>query len=358
MDDARTTSSLAASMLLQYLTTCITCLVLTPTRSWSLTLVILSAVPLLTFVQALPQSLTSPSEWIETATAATLVDCALASIATVKAFNAVPFEQKTFDTVLHRLNLTSKKLNAVGGATSAAAQFVTVVMSVQGFWFGAKLIREGKIGAGDVMAVFWACLITTSNLQMCIPRFITLTKGKFAVITLLTLVEDRSATLPGAFPQLPHVLSSPSILSHKCSIPLTTIPIHKIIPPRTCAGKISLSKISFTYPTRPSLPVLSNVSLYLPARELTFIIGSSGSGKSTVAQLLLDMYQAQSGTVTLDDTDLRYPWLEKTYVELGRALGMLFWRERVSERMSLWAYRAQLNRWLRRRVVLRYFTSL
>ena len=132
-DEVHTTSSLAAGMLLQYLTTCITCLVLAFTHSWSLTLVILSAVPLLTLVQALSQSLASPSERFETATAATLVDRALASIATVKAFNAVPFEQKTFDTVLHRLNLTSKKLNAVWGATSAAAQFVTVAMSVQGF---------------------------------------------------------------------------------------------------------------------------------------------------------------------------------------------------------------------------------
>ena len=218
-------------MLLQYLTTCITCLVLAFTHSWSLTLVILSAVPLLTLVQALSQSLASPSERFETATAATLVDRALASIATVKAFNAVPFEQKTFDAVLHRLNLKPKKLNAVWAATSAAAQFVTMAMFIQGFWFGAKLVREGKIGAGDIMAVFWACLIATSNLQMCIPQFITLTKGKFAVVALLTLVEDHSATLPGTFPQLPHGLLSPSIFSHKCSIPLTTIPIHKIILP-------------------------------------------------------------------------------------------------------------------------------
>jgi ATP-binding cassette subfamily B (MDR/TAP) protein 1 len=72
--------------------------------------------------------------------------------------------------VLNHLNWASKKLNAVWGATSAAAQFVSMAMFVQGFWFGSKLVRDGKIGAGDVMAVFWACLIATSNLQMCIPN--------------------------------------------------------------------------------------------------------------------------------------------------------------------------------------------
>jgi ATP-binding cassette, subfamily B (MDR/TAP), member 1 len=92
-DDVRTASSLASAMLLQYLRTCITCLVLAFTHSWALTLVILSAVPLLTVVQALSQSLASPlvaSECSETETAATLIDRALASISTVKAFNAAP----------------------------------------------------------------------------------------------------------------------------------------------------------------------------------------------------------------------------------------------------------------------------
>jgi hypothetical protein len=40
------------------------------------------------------------------------------------------------------------------GATSAAAQFVTMAMFVQSFWFGTKLVRDGKIGAGNVVAVF------------------------------------------------------------------------------------------------------------------------------------------------------------------------------------------------------------
>jgi ATP-binding cassette, subfamily B (MDR/TAP), member 1 len=77
-------------MLLQYITTCITCLVLAFTCSSALTLVILSAVPLLTFVHALSKSLANPllaSERSETATATTLVDRHVTSISTVKAFN-------------------------------------------------------------------------------------------------------------------------------------------------------------------------------------------------------------------------------------------------------------------------------
>jgi ATP-binding cassette subfamily B (MDR/TAP) protein 1 len=70
--------------------------------------IILSAVPLLTFVQALSQSRASTllaSERSETATAATLVDSALASILTVKAFITAPYEQRFLDEVLNRWNL-------------------------------------------------------------------------------------------------------------------------------------------------------------------------------------------------------------------------------------------------------------
>jgi ATP-binding cassette subfamily B (MDR/TAP) protein 1 len=319
-------------MLLQYLTTCVTCLVLAFTRSWALTLVILSAVPLLAFVQALSQSLANPllaSERSESATAATLVDRALASISTVKAFNAAPFERRTLDEVLNRSNWASKKLNAVWGATCAASQFVAMAMFVQGFWFGSKLVRDGKIGAGDVMAVFWACLIATSNLQMCIPQFIILAKGKFAVVALLSLVDDpHSNTIAPAPAPAPtssgYTLSSPSSRSHKR--PFTSTPTHlrKIIPQKNCTGEFALSSISFSYPTRPSIPVLADISLYLPAHELTFIVGSSGSGKSTIAQLLLGLYQPQEGTVLLDDTELRYldpSWVRGNVCGVGQGMG-------------------------------------
>ena len=59
-DDVRMASSLAAGALVQNLTTCIACLILAFTRSWSLTLVILASVPLLIFTQALSQRFAGP----------------------------------------------------------------------------------------------------------------------------------------------------------------------------------------------------------------------------------------------------------------------------------------------------------
>ena len=124
-------SSLASGMLVQYLTTTIACLILAFTRSWSLTLVILPAVPVLIFIQGLSQAFASPllaAERAQTATAATLVDRAVAAIATVKAFNASTHEQLTLSKVLENMRVTAKKCNSVWGVTSGLAEFVMMAM--------------------------------------------------------------------------------------------------------------------------------------------------------------------------------------------------------------------------------------
>ena len=301
-------SSLASGMLLQYLTTCLACLVLAFLRSWSLTLVILSAVPILMFVQALSQTLANPllsTEREQTGVSATIIDRVISAISTVKAFNAVPYETSRAINSFDNLKSTATKLNLVWGFTSGLAQFTMMAMFVQGFWFGAKLVRENKISAGDVMAVFWACLIAASNLQMCIPQFIILTKGKFAMAALLDVVDSK--------PTLPVSASSPKF-SRKI------YPLRKIVPTK-CSGELALNNVSFAYPSRPTVSVLKDVSLFLPANETTFIVGSSGSGKSTIAQLLMRMYDPQDGVVTLDERDMRFldeDWMKEHVAGVGQ----------------------------------------
>lgn len=282
-------------MLVQYLTTTITCLVLGFLRSWQLTLVILSAVPALMIIQGFSQALAGPllaTERSHGATIGTLAERAVNAISTVKAFNAAAFEHSAFASRLSRLAIVDRKINFVWGVTSGLSQFAMMAMFVQGFWFGAKLVREGNIAAGDVVAVFWAALIATSNLQLCIPQLISIAKGKFAAASLLSLVTPSSSPLP---------TTPPKRRSHRNSL-------YKSVPKTStatrCHGEVSLHDVNFAYPSRPDVPVLKDVSLYFPANETTFVCGASGSSKSTVAQLILGLYSPQSGTVQMDDQDL------------------------------------------------------
>ncbi|CAL1709774.1 unnamed protein product [Somion occarium] len=298
-DDVRMASSLASGMLVQYLTTTITCLILAFVRSWSLTLVILSAVPLMMFIQALSQAFVGPNlnnERTHTAAAATLVDRAVSAISTVKAFNAELHEAENIGAILDKLQSAANRCITVWGITASLSQFVMMAMFVQGFWFGSKLVREGAISVGDVTAVFWACLIASSNLQMCIPQFIVFAKGKFAMASLVALIE--SSASPGAGRSSSSVRTSPRKSRR-------TVELRKIIP-ANCAGGLELIDVTFAYPSRPTMPVLHDINLFLPAGETTFVVGGSGSGKSTIAQLLLRMYDIQEGMIRLDEQDMAY----------------------------------------------------
>ncbi|PWN45997.1 P-loop containing nucleoside triphosphate hydrolase protein [Ceraceosorus guamensis] len=78
------------------------------------------------------------------------------------------------------------------------------------------------------------------------------------------------------------------------------------IRPERCYGEITLTNVGFAYPSRPDVAVLKGVSMYFAAGETTYVVGASGSGKSTIAQLLMRQYEIEDGSIQLDDQDITY----------------------------------------------------
>ncbi|XP_015183786.1 PREDICTED: ATP-binding cassette sub-family B member 10, mitochondrial isoform X1 [Polistes dominula] len=70
-------------------------------------------------------------------------------------------------------------------------------------------------------------------------------------------------------------------------------------------GDIMFQNVQFSYPTRQNSLILRDFNLHIPKHSITAIVGSSGSGKSTVAMLLLRLYDPCSGKILLDDHDLK-----------------------------------------------------
>jgi ATP-binding cassette, subfamily B (MDR/TAP), member 1 len=75
--------------------------------------------------------------------------------------------------------------------------------------------------------------------------------------------------------------------------------------PEKVVGEITFENVVFNYPSRPTVPVVRNLSVTFPAGHTTATVGASGSGKSTIVSLVERFYDPLDGAVKLDDVDLR-----------------------------------------------------
>lgn len=82
-------------------------------------------------------------------------------------------------------------------------------------------------------------------------------------------------------------------------------------------GEVEFKNVTFTYQDR--LPVVKNLSLQVPAGKTIAIVGSTGSGKSTLVKLLLRLYEIRSGTITLDSINIQNLNLR----DLRRCIGLV-----------------------------------
>lgn len=83
-------------------------------------------------------------------------------------------------------------------------------------------------------------------------------------------------------------------------------------------GNIELKNVSFTYP-ETGIKALNNINLTIPAGQTVAIIGKTGSGKSTLANLLLRMYDVDSGGISYQGTDIK----DYDYISLREQIGFV-----------------------------------
>jgi len=312
-------------MIIQNLVTLITCMALAFMRSWALTLVILSTVPLVVVVQAIAQRYGMPiydREVEGTAKAGSLLERVISNIATVKAFNASPREAAAFNKVVEEVKSDAIKSSAVWGVSLGFGQFQSMALFVQAFGFGSKLVRDGKISPGDVMAVFWACLIGATSLQSAMPYLQSFAKGQISMASMITFMEQ-SPPAPEDTVARDSLWKNPNpfVRRNRSSIQL------RGIRPRICHGEFDIRNVTFTYPSRPSMPVLRNVNIFIPAHEMTFIVGGSGSGKSTIAALLQRHYAPAQGTIDFDNESYQYvdaDWAQQHIACVNQGGGPVF----------------------------------
>lgn len=84
--------------------------------------------------------------------------------------------------------------------------------------------------------------------------------------------------------------------------------------PETASGDIELRDVSFRYPGRPTVPVLSDISFTICEKKTTALVGASGAGKSTIIGLIERWYDPEEGGIYFDGRDIKdidLKWLRR-----------------------------------------------
>ena len=213
----------------------------------------------------------------------------LVGLKVIRAFHNEKIEQKKFqqaNTELNRMNLFVNRLMML------LDPIMTLVMnfsSVAIVWFGAHLINSGNLQIGNMMAF----------LEYAMQVIIS-----FLLLSMVFIMVPRAAV---SVKRVGEVLDTlPSIVDPPSPQQL----------PNDAMGKIEFKDVTFTYPDA-DLPVLSSINFTAEPGQTTAFIGSTGSGKSTLINLIPRFYDVSAGQILLDGVDIRQLKLEDLYNQIG-----------------------------------------
>uniref|UniRef100_A0A4W6CH81 ATP-binding cassette, sub-family B (MDR/TAP), member 4 n=1 Tax=Lates calcarifer TaxID=8187 RepID=A0A4W6CH81_LATCA len=270
-----------AGMLVQAFTTFFSSFIIGFTKGWKLTLVILAVSPALGVSAAVFSKVLAAfttKEQTAYAKAGAVAEEVLSAIRTVFAFSGQDREIKRY----HK-NLEDAKRMGIKKALSAnmamGFTFLMIYLSYAlAFWYGSTLVLSGEYTIGSVLTVFFVVLIGAFTLGQTSPNIQTFASARGAAHKVY------------------------SIIDHKPSIDSFSEAGYK---PDSIKGNIEFKNINFTYPSRPDVQILNNMSLSVKSGQTIALVGSSGCGKSTTIQLLQRFYDPQEGSVCIDGHDIR-----------------------------------------------------
>jgi ATP-binding cassette, subfamily B, multidrug efflux pump len=212
----------------------------------------------------------------------------LTGVRVVRAFDRVDHQKKRFDEANLDLTTTSITVNKLMALLFPLMMLIMNFTSIAIIWFGAKRIDIGEMQVGSLMAFLQYAMQIMFSVLM---------------VSFLFVMLPRAAASAG---RIHEVLSIEPEIGDR---------------PKTRRadderGYIEFRNVTFSYPGAEQ-PAITDISFSAGPGEVTAIIGGTGSGKSTIVNLIPRFYDVDSGCILVDGVDIREMEQERLRSKLG-----------------------------------------
>jgi ATP-binding cassette subfamily B protein len=212
----------------------------------------------------------------------------LTGIRVIRAFNRIGKENLRF----HQANLdlmeTSIKVNRIAAILMPVMMLIMNLTSIAIIWFGSIRLEQGTTNIGDMMAFLQYAMQILFSLLMGSLMFIMLPRAQASAVRINEVF--------AIMPDIKDPVRSKTTGDKK--------------------GYIEFKDVSFRYHGAEEA-ALKNISFSTLPGEVTAIIGSTGSGKSTLINLIMRFYDVESGRIEIDGVDIREMSLETLRARIG-----------------------------------------
>ncbi|MDQ3291683.1 MAG: ATP-binding cassette domain-containing protein, partial [Bacteroidota bacterium] len=217
---------------------------------------------------------------------------------TLQAINVVKaFTNELFEIGRYNRSLSNAVRNALKASYFRGAFVSFIIIGLFGgiilvLWFGASLVESGELTIGQLV------------------QFIIYTTFIGASVGGLGDMYGRVQTSLGAADRVLEILDEPE---EPTNLTNQTVPALKV------SGNIEYDQVAFSYPTRPDIAVLKDISFQIQSGEKVALVGPSGAGKSTIVALLMKFYNLKGGQICIDGQNIN----NLNLTELRRNIGIV-----------------------------------
>ena len=214
----------------------------------------------------------------------------LSGVRVIRAFDRTVYEEERFDVA--NLDLTTTTLR-VGRLFAVMFPAITIILNlsvVAIMWFGGKQIANGSMPIGDLTAFLSYIIQILFAVLMATIMFVMVPRAAVSAQRIMEVLDTQ-----------------PSIIDPEQ-------PVKDV----ASVGVVEFRDVEFRYPGAEE-PVISGISFTAQPGQTTAIVGSTGSGKTTLISLIPRFYEATGGSVLVDGVDVR----ELAQLDLWHRIGLV-----------------------------------